>query len=120
MAGGFADHLLAAGSLRHDAGKISHAPGWDEQRGFTPEDFRGSRLETIDGGIFQINVVAHLGLRHGLPHRQRRSGYGITTKVNDPSVHFHSNRPSISSLSSLIRFGPPTSNTNPVPIATAQ
>src|SRR5881397_3272673 len=85
MAGGFADHLLAAGSLRHDAGKISHAPGWDEQRGFTPEDFRGSRLETIDNGIFQIDVVAHLGLRHGLPHRQRRSVYGIATKINDPS-----------------------------------
>ncbi len=42
---------------------------WNEESGFTAEDFRGALLQLVDGGIFAVDIVAHFCCGHGLAWR---------------------------------------------------
>ena len=43
-------------------------PVGTKSAGFFAHDFGRALFQTIDGGVFAINVVAHFGFGHGAPH----------------------------------------------------
>src|SRR5580658_6001793 len=65
-----------------DGDGIAHGAGGDEQRRLFAGDLRGAALQTIDGGVFAVNIVAHFGFHHGAAHRGRRLGDGIAAKID--------------------------------------
>jgi hypothetical protein len=65
-----------------DGDEVAHAAGRNEEGRFFAEDFGGAAFESIDGGIFEIDVIAHLGFGHGAAHGRRRPRYRVAAKVN--------------------------------------
>ena len=83
-----ADHFLPVLGEQFDADGVAHGAGGDEDRGFLAGDFRGAFFQTVDGGVFAIDVVAHLGLEHRPPHCGCGPGDGVTAQIDhhsDPS-----------------------------------
>ena len=68
MAGCFADNFLTARRLRHNASKIAHTAGRNEETCLLSESFSSPRLQAIDGRVFQVNIVTDFGLGHSLAH----------------------------------------------------
>ena len=66
----FADYLIARLRPYFDGDQVSHRPARHEERGFAAENFRRTFLQAVYRGIFAVNIVANLGLRHGAAHRR--------------------------------------------------
>ena len=58
-----------------------------KQPGLTTKDFGGARLESIHRRIFQIDVVADFGFRHGPAHGRRWLGDSIAPEINNFISH---------------------------------
>jgi len=52
------------------------------KRGFHPEHFGRLSLQLIYGVILTINVIADLGLHHGIEHGFGGSSYSVTAKID--------------------------------------
>jgi len=74
--------FLAAFGLGHDASEIAHATGRHEQSRFPAKHFGGSRLQTIDRRIFQINIVADFSFGHCPAHRRRGLGHRVAAQID--------------------------------------
>jgi len=72
-----ADDLLAVRGVQLDGDGVAHGAGGQEERGFFAGDFGGALFESVDGGVFAINIVAHFGVCHGVAHGLGGLGYGI-------------------------------------------
>src|SRR4030095_715485 len=90
MAGCFADNLLTARRLPHNASKIAHAAGRNEEACFLSESFSSPRLQAIDGRVFQVNIVTDFGVRHSLAHGRCWLCDCIAAEVNDFVTHIKS------------------------------
>ena len=64
----FGDDFLARLCVTADRQLIGHRSGWDEQGGLFAEEPGHHLLESIDGGVFAVYVVADLSARHRLAH----------------------------------------------------
>ena len=78
-----ADDLLAGLGVEADGDLVAHGAGGDEDGCFAAEDFGGFGFETIDGGVFAVDVVADLGVGHGFAHGRRGAGDGVAAEVDD-------------------------------------
>jgi hypothetical protein len=76
------DILVAALAMRHQGEQVRLRAGRHEQGRFETEIVRKTLLQGIDGGIFAIDVIADLGIEHGLAHRARGPGDGIAAQVD--------------------------------------
>src|SRR5882724_7079215 len=73
MSARFADHLMAMLGVQFDGDGIAHGAGGHVECRFLAGDLGGALLQTVDGGIFTVNVIAHFGFRHRTPRSVRRS-----------------------------------------------
>src|SRR6266508_5063575 len=104
MAGCFADNFLTARRLRHNASKIAHTAGRNEEACFLSESFSSPRLQAIDGRVFEVNVIADLCVGHRLAHGRGRLCYGIAAEVDDFVAHIKSTF--VNCDQSLLLFNP--------------
>ena len=75
----FADHLLAVLRVQANGDLVSHGAGGNKDRGRFAEDLGGIFFETVDGGVFAVDVVADLGRGHGLAHCWGWPGDGVAS-----------------------------------------
>ena len=61
---------------------IAHGSRGNKDCGLAKKYFRSTPLELIYGGIFAINIVTHLGFRHGATHFRSGTGDGITSEID--------------------------------------
>src|ERR671925_1547085 len=87
MSSCLADDFLSTRRMSHDASKIAHTAGRNEECSIAPEDLRRARLQPIDGRVLQVNVVANVGLGHRFAHGRRRLCYCIATQIDDFVTH---------------------------------
>ena len=85
MAALFADEFLAMMSVQLDCDLVAHGAAGDEERRLAPENLSRALLQTVDGGVFGVNVVANLGFKHRTPHLRRRLGDGVAAQVDGGS-----------------------------------
>ena len=78
------DHLVAAFGLREHAAEVSEHPARDVHAAFLADDLGGALLESVDGRVLAVLVVADLGVGHRLAHRRRRQGEGVAAELDDP------------------------------------
>ena len=81
------DDLRARARVDAQRELVAHRAGRDEERGLVPEDLGGLFLEEADGRVFPVDVVADLGLGHGLPHARRGFRDGVGAEVGDGNAH---------------------------------
>jgi len=77
-----ADHLVALAALEADGDLVGLRARGDEQPGGLAEELRRALLEAAHGGVLAVDVVAHLGLRHGPAHLRAGAGDGVRAKVD--------------------------------------
>ena len=65
------------------ADRVGHGAGGNQQRRLLTENLGGAALQAVHGRVFAIYVVADFGFRHGAAHLRCRSGYSVTTQVDD-------------------------------------
>ena len=76
------DVLVAAPAVGEEGEQVALGPARHEERSFHPHHLGRPAFKGIDGGIFSVDVVAHLRRRHRLAHGQRRHGHRVASKVN--------------------------------------
>jgi hypothetical protein len=54
-------------------------PVGTKKRGFFAEHFGGAFLQTVDGRVFAVNVVADFRLGHRAAHLPGRFGYSVAS-----------------------------------------
>ena len=81
------EHLVARLGVHADADLVGHRSRRDEYRRFLAKKLRRPGLEKRDGRVFTVDVVANLRFGHRTPHRRRRLGHGVGTKIDRRSVH---------------------------------
>src|SRR6202044_2905986 len=74
MRASFADDLLTVLRMEADGDLIAHSSSGNEDGGLAAEDLGGARFQTIDGGVFAINIIANFGSSHCRPHRGGGTG----------------------------------------------
>ena len=67
--------------MGEDGGQVAHRAAGDEERGFFARAGRGDFLQTVDGGVFAVHIVADFGFGHGLAHGGRGMGDGIGAEI---------------------------------------
>ena len=72
-----------AGDERADAEHVRHRARRAEQPGLVPEQLGDVRLERVDGRVLAVDVVADLGVGHGLAHAGGGPGDGVGAQVDD-------------------------------------
>jgi hypothetical protein len=82
VASGFADNLLTMLGVHANGNLITHGAGGDQQRCLAAKNLRRPVFQTIDRGIFPINVIAYFGRGHGSSHGGRGTGDGIAAQVD--------------------------------------
>ena len=78
----FANDFVAVMGPDLDGDEIAHAAGGNEQGGFFAEDFGGTLLEEIDGGIFTVDVVADGAEAMALAHFVAGTSDGVAAKID--------------------------------------
>jgi len=78
----FDDNLVAWAGPGLDCHLVGHDAGGDEEGGLHPVEFGTHLLEAVDGRVLALDVVADLGLCHGLSHGGRGPGHCVASKVN--------------------------------------
>ena len=79
------DVFVAALAVAEQGEKISLGAGGDEQGRFLAEHFPRQPFETVDRGIFAVNVIANFRIGHGLAH----GGGGLGDRVAAQVDSFH-------------------------------
>ena len=77
-----ADHFFAMVRVQLHRDGVAHGTGGHEDGGLFARDGGGAAFEQIDGGVFAVNVVAHLGFHHGAPHLRRGLGDRVTAQID--------------------------------------
>ena len=76
------DVFIAAPAMGQQGDEVGLCAAGGEQGGFHAQQGRGLFLESGYSGILSIDIVAHLGLRHGLAHGCAGSGHRITAQID--------------------------------------
>ena len=77
-----ADDLLARSHQQAQAELVGHRPGRAVEARLEPEQLGDLGLERVEFRVLAVDVVADLGLRHGLAHRRRRSRDRVAAEVD--------------------------------------
>jgi hypothetical protein len=64
----FDDDFLAWLGVEANGKLIAHRAGRHEERGLFPKHCSRHLLKAIHGGIFTVDIVSHVRVRHGLSH----------------------------------------------------
>ena len=80
---GIAQDIVAGAGLEHDRQLVAHGSGGDENGGFLADHRRRLLLEGIGGGIVGVDVVADLGLGHGLAHLVGGPGDRVGSEIGN-------------------------------------
>src|SRR5882724_1950476 len=116
MSARFADHLMAMLGVQFDGDGIAHGAGGHVECRFLAGDLGGALLQTVDGGIFTVNVIAHFGFRHRTPHCGRWFGDSVAAQVDDHVVRNSWNTSfETSTPRSVRRSVPPLFSSRPSP-----
>ena len=76
------DRLLAAAQVAQLRDEVAHRAAGDEEGRLLAEQLGRPLLEGVDGGVVAEDVVAELGLVHGLAHGRRGVGDGVAAEVD--------------------------------------
>ena len=79
------DVLVASLAVSQQRAQVRLGPAGNEQPRFLVQSLGGLRLEPVDGGVVTEDVVADLGVGHGLAHGGCRSGHGVGAQIDHPS-----------------------------------
>src|SRR5260221_9258419 len=82
-----AHHLVSVRGVELHGDHVAHGACGHKQRGFLADHLGGALLQAINGGIFTIDVVAHIGFRHRLAHGRGGTGNSIAAKVDYALAH---------------------------------
>ncbi len=74
--------LIAAAAMSHQGGQIALRSARKEQRAFEAEALGGDGLQTVDGRVVAIHIIADFGGRHGGAHSGGRPGDRIAAQVD--------------------------------------
>jgi hypothetical protein len=74
-------HHVAGPGVDRDGGLVGHGAAGDEERRRLAQQLRRHGLEPVHGGVFEVDVVADLGLDHCLAHGGRREGDRIAAQI---------------------------------------
>ena len=81
------DRLLSSSQVPQLRNEVRHRPAGDEEGGLLAEQLGGTFLQGVDRWVVAEDVVAQLGLVHGLPHGRGRVGDGVAAEI-DHSASF--------------------------------
>ncbi len=88
------DHDLAGRvGVEMDRDLVAHGSGGDEDRGLALELGGRQLLEPANGGVLAVDVVADLGLGHGLAHGRGRLGDRVGAEIDHGAYHNDFDRP---------------------------
>ena len=87
MTVGFADEFVTRFAVDSNRNLVGHRPRGHEDGRFRAQHRGNSALEPLHGRVDVDHVVAHLGLRDGLPHCESRFRDGIASQINDGFRH---------------------------------
>ncbi|MCY1234821.1 hypothetical protein D9M72_474120 [compost metagenome] len=76
------DVLVTAFTVSHQPQQVAHGAGRYEERGLEAQALGEARFQTVDAGIFAIDIVAQLGALHGFAHAGGGLGDGVATQVD--------------------------------------
>ena len=82
VAAALGQHLVAAPGQEPDRDLVAHRARRDEERRLHPQELGRALFQPVDGRILAVDVVADLGLRHGLAHLRGRLGDGVGAQVD--------------------------------------
>ena len=68
-------------TVHREGDLIAHRPGGEKEGGLLPQQVSYHVLEEIDGGIFALLLIAHLGVGHSLAHGRSGTGDGVAEQV---------------------------------------
>ena len=99
MAALFANHLVAVMRPHLDGDEVPHATCGNKQRRLFSKNLGRAFFQPVDRGVFSVNVIADLGLGHGLSHLRCGPRHRIAPQVHHPLRN-------LSQLGNLIRIHP--------------
>ena len=76
------DDLLTGLRVEANADLVAHGAGRNEERCLAAEDFRRAPFQQVDGRVFAVDVVSHLGRGHRCAHLWRGACDCIGTKID--------------------------------------
>ena len=82
MGAGLAENFLAVLGVELNGDLVAHGAGRNEDRGLAIEDLGSGALESVDGGVFRVDVVADLRRGHGFAHGGCRTRDGVAAKID--------------------------------------
>ena len=81
MGAGIADHLLAMLGEQFDRDGIPHGACGDEEGRLLAGDLGRALLQTVDCGVFTVNIISDLRLIHRFTHFQGGKGNRVTAQI---------------------------------------
>ena len=76
------DVFVATFAVAEQRAEICLRTARAKERGFLAQHLGSQFLQTINGWVFPMHVVPHLGIRHGLAHLRCRSSNGVAAKID--------------------------------------
>ncbi|MPM96394.1 hypothetical protein SDC9_143557 [bioreactor metagenome] len=76
--------LITPDGVSHDPKLIPHGAAGNKDSCFFADYIGGQPLQSVDGGIISIYIIAYLGFKHGLSHLGCRHGYSIASQIYIP------------------------------------
>ncbi len=77
-----ADDLLPMLGMQTNRNLVSHRAGGDEDRSLASKDLRSLLLQTVNRGVFTVDIVANLGGGHRLAHGWGWTGDGVAAQID--------------------------------------
>ena len=71
MGARFADDLLPMPRVQPYGNLVAHGSGRNEDGGLPAKDLGGFLLQSVDGGVFSVDIVPYLGIGHCGSHGGR-------------------------------------------------
>ena len=81
------NHFFTGPAMDADRDLVGHRAARQEERILRAQQLADAFAKPVDGGIFHLLFVAHLGFGHCLSHAGRRLGFGIAEKVDETVLH---------------------------------
>ena len=83
MCGLVQNDLVSRSAVHRERDLVAHRAAREEEARFLSEQLRHHLLQSVDGRVFALLLVAHLRGDHGLSHRGRRAGDGVAVEVDE-------------------------------------
>ena len=74
--------FIASAAVSHQSREVALRTGRKKKRTGKSKAFGDQGLQSIDGRVIAIHIIAHLRGRHGGTHFRRRPGHGIAAQVD--------------------------------------